>query len=340
MLKKFLAREMVKHTVKRRFPIEFLEQKQVNKNNPYPNDSSFFYGGDSKGNAFITRMAFREPEKSNEYGFDCYLAGLGYFGLTVSPGEEGTGFRQGALRWIPVKTGYTWRILFEGTLIDRNEKAHYCNTNLLFTGDQPIYEFEKSYDIRTIANAIAAEKWTKKFFHQMKSAQMIHYEQTGMLTGKILLDETPVKLTMQGRRGHSFGSFNWDDRDRHYKMTGTSAEGFHWSVTSNRWKFMNHLTVGFITHPDGSTDAIVDCPDEAAILNGKRFPDHGKISMTTRSGKIHHLEFLLKNEFNYLHDGKYGVKLGIGECRFDGDEGIGLVEFGYDLDRAGPLPAR
>jgi len=338
MLKKFLAREIVKHTVKRRFSIEFLEQKQVSQKNPYPNDSSFFYGGDSKGNAFITRMVFREPEKRNEYGFDCYLAGLGYFGLTISPGEEGTGFQQGALHWIPVKTGSIWRILFEGTLIDHHEKAHYCNTNLLFTGNHPIYEFEKSYDIRTIADAIAAEKWTKQFCHQMKSTKMIHYEQTGTLTGTILLDETPVKVTMPSRRGHSFGSFNWDNRDRHYRMTGTSVEGFHWSVTTIQWKFMKHLTVGFITYPDGSTDAIVDYPDEDAILNQKRLPDHGKISMTTRSGKIHHLEFLRKNEFNYLHDDKYGVKLSIGECRFDGAEGVGLVEFGYDLNKAGQFP--
>jgi hypothetical protein len=228
--------------------------------------------------------------------------------------------------------------LFEGTLTDHNEKAHYCNTNLLFTGNHPIYEFEKSYDIRTIANAIAAEKWTKKFFQQMKNTQMIHYEQTGNLTGTILLDETPVKVNMPGRRGHSFGSFNWDNRVRHFRMTGTSFEGFHWSVTSIQWKFMKCLTVGFITHPDGSTDAIVDCPDKDAILNEKMSPDHGKISMITRSGKIHQLEFLRKNEFNYLHDGKYGVKLGIGECRFDGADGLGLVEFGYDLDRARHLP--
>ena len=340
MLKKFLAREIVKHTVKRRFSIEFLEQKQVSQKNPYPNDSSFFYGGDSKGNAFITRMVFREPEKRNEYGFDCYLAGLGYFSLTISPGEEGTGFQQGALHWIPVKTGNTWRILFEGTLIDRNEKAHYCNTNLLFTGNHPIYEFGKSYDIRTIANAIAAEKWTKKFCHQLKSIQTVHYEQTGTLTGTILLDETPVKVTMSGRRGHSFGSLNWDNRDRHFRMTGTSVEGFHWSVTCIQWKFMKHLTFGFITHPDGSTDAIIDCTVEYTILKEQLYPQHGKVNLTTRGAKIHRLEFWRKNEFHYLHDGKYGVKLGIGECLFDDAKGLGLVEFGLDLNSSGYLPAK
>ncbi len=95
---------MVKKTKSRLFPVNYLEQKHVDQNEPYPNDSSYFYGGDKEGNAFITRMAFREPKRLNEYWFDFYLQGEGYFGLKSSPGLEGEGFRKG------VSSGNPWRL--------------------------------------------------------------------------------------------------------------------------------------------------------------------------------------------------------------------------------------
>ena len=63
MLKQFIARQMVKRTKRRQFPVEFLEQKHVDLSQPFPNDSSYFYGGDKEGNAFISRMAFRGPDR-------------------------------------------------------------------------------------------------------------------------------------------------------------------------------------------------------------------------------------------------------------------------------------
>ncbi|MEI6456348.1 MAG: hypothetical protein WCO93_08665 [bacterium] len=97
MLKLFIARQMVKRTKNRLFPVDYLEQKHVDLNEPYPNDSSYFYGGDKEGNAFITRMAFRGPDRSLEHWFDFYLKGHGYFGLKSAPGPEGDGFQQGTL---------------------------------------------------------------------------------------------------------------------------------------------------------------------------------------------------------------------------------------------------
>ncbi|MCX6266443.1 MAG: hypothetical protein NTW16_03690, partial [Bacteroidetes bacterium] len=109
MLKHLIARQMVKRTKSRQFPVAYLEQKHVDQSEPYPNDSSYFYGGDLEGNAFITRMAFRQPKRANEYWFDFYLKNHGYFGLTSSPGEEGQGFQQGSLKWEAIETGKIWR---------------------------------------------------------------------------------------------------------------------------------------------------------------------------------------------------------------------------------------
>ncbi|HNY03538.1 MAG TPA: hypothetical protein PKG48_13155 [Bacteroidales bacterium] len=332
MLKRLIARQMVRRTKSRLLPVEYLEQKHVDQNQPYPNDSSYFYGGDRQGNAFITRMAFRAPKRPNEYWFDFYLKEAGYFGLTSSPGPEGSGFHQGTLQWEPVEIGWKWRIRFTGQVHDRNGLPHDCTTDLMFIGENPVYDFEKSSDHTSIADAIAAEKWTRDFFHAMKDTHQVHYEQTGRLIGTIYLDGKRYEFDMMGSRDHSFGSRNWLTWDRHFWMTGVSDAGIHWTVTTIKWQFLGRLTAGFITHPNGTTDAIVDCTDLETVSKSKTLPDHGLIDIKTRSGKTHRMEFRRVGEFPYLHDGKYMMREGIGNYTFDGVQGLGMVEFGFHAD--------
>ncbi len=332
MLKHYLARQMVRRTKSRLYPVEYLEQKHVDQRQPWPNDSSYFYGGDREGNAFITRMAFREPKRPNEYWFDFFLKDLGYFGLTSSPGPEGDGFQQGALKWEPVEIGKIWRITYSGPVKDRQGRTHDCVADLVFTGDHPVYDFAKSSDHLSIADAIAAERWTRDFFHAMKDTHQVHYEQTGSLRGTLQLDGNPHRLDMMGSRDHSFGSRNWLTWDRHYWMTGVSDAGIHWTVTTIKWQFLGRLTAGFITHPDGTTDAIVECTDLETVSKAKLLPDAGQVEILTRSGRRHRMEFRRVGEFPYLHDGKYMMREGIGRYLFDGVNGLGMVEFGFHSD--------
>ncbi len=332
MLKKLIARQMVKRTKSRQFPVDYLERKHVDQNEPYPNDSSYFYGGDKEGNAFITRMAFREPKRLNEFWFDFFLTGMGYFGLKSSPGPEGEGFQQGGLKWEPIETGKIWRVTYEGNVMDTDGKPHRCITNLVFTGDNPVYDFAKSSDQKMIANAIAAEKWNREFFFNLKDSHQVHYEQTGTFKGTIVLDGKTHNLSMMASRDHSFGSRNWLTWDRHYWITGISDNGFHWTVTTIKWQWLGRLTAGFITAPDGTTDAIVECTDLETVSKEQLLPDHGFIDILTRSGKNHKLEFWRNGEFPYLHDGKYMMKEGIGSYKFNGVDGLGMVEFGFHAD--------
>jgi hypothetical protein len=333
MLKFFIARQMVKRTKNRQFPVDYLEQKHVDLKEPYPNDSSYFYGGDKEGNAFITRMAFRGPERSLEYWFDFFLKGVGYFGLKHAPGPEGEGFQQGSLKWEPIEVGKNWRVTFDGTVHDAQGNAHSCKTNMVFTGKHPVYDFAKSSDQRMIAKAISEQKWTKEFFFKMKDSHQVHYEQTGSFKGTIILDDKTYNLNMMASRDHSFGSRNWLTWDRHYWITGISDNGFHWTVTTIKWQWLGRLIAGFITAPNGSTDAIVECTDLDTISREKLLPDHGTIDIYCRSGKTHKLEFWRHGEFPYLHDGKYMMREGIGSYKFDGADGLGMVEFGFHADR-------
>ncbi|HSN49654.1 MAG TPA: hypothetical protein VLR52_00385, partial [Bacteroidales bacterium] len=101
MIKTLLARLMVNRQ-RQEFPVEYLEQKHVDLTLPFPNDSSFFYGGDREGNAFIARMAFRGPERKHEFWFDFYLKEIGFIGVKSDPGPDGEGFQMGNIKWEPV----------------------------------------------------------------------------------------------------------------------------------------------------------------------------------------------------------------------------------------------
>lgn len=332
MIKYFLARQMVKRTKNKQFPVEYLEQKHVDPNEPFPNDSSYFYGGDKTGNAFITRMAFRHTTRPHEYWLDFYLKGLGYFGVKDDPGPDGAGFQMGNLIYEPVKTGKIWRVTYEGSVYDELQRVHACKIDLLFTGEHPIYDFAKSSDQRMIARAIANEKWTREFFHHMKDTHQVHYEQTGKFTGTITLDETIHEINMMASRDHSFGSRTWLTWDRHYWMTGIADNGYRWTVTTIKWQFLGRLTAGFIISPDGLFDAITDCTDLDTISKDQLLPNHGFIDISTRNGNHHNLEFRRNGEFPYLHDHKYWMREGIGSYKFDGVDGLGMVEFGFHTD--------
>lgn len=333
MLKLIIARLMVRRTKKRLFPVEYLEQKHVDPGQPFPNDSSYFYGSDKQGNAFIARMAFRGPSRTPEYWFDFFLKDAGFFGLTKSPGQEMEGFQLGKLRWEPVETGKKWRITFKGEVTDRSGRLHQCQTDLLFTGEHPLYDYANSSDQEMIAKVIASEKWTKAFFFNLKDTYQTHYEQTGTISGTIQLDDKIYELTLRASRDHSFGSRNWLSWDRHYWITGISDHGFHWTVTTIKWDFLGRLTAGFVTHPDGQTDAIVDCTDLDSISSEKLLPDHGVINIKCRSGAQHTVEFFRHGHFPYLMDGKYQMREGIGTYKFDGTDGLGMVEFGFHADK-------
>jgi len=332
MIKLWLAKRMVNRTKERRFPVEYLEQKHVNPAEPYPNDSSYFYGSDKSGNAFIARMAFRSPKRANEYWFDFFLAGAGFFGIKSDPGPEGAGFQQGNLKWEPVEIGKKWRVTYEGEVQSPDGMKHTCKTDLLFTGEHPIYDYAQSSDRSLIATAIAGEKWTSEFFHHMKDTYQVHYEQTGNFTGYIEIDGKRYDLNLRASRDHSFGSRNWHTWDRHYWFTGISDKGYHWTVTTIKWQFLGRLTAGFITAPDGSTDAITDCTDLDTLSKKVLKPEEGAIEVFTRSGKKHTIEFKRHGEFPYLHDGKYMMREGIATYKFDGDDGIGMAEYGFNKD--------
>jgi hypothetical protein len=332
MLKFAIARGMVNRQ-KRQYSLEHLEQKHVDLSLPFPNDSSFFYGGDKEGNAFITRMAFRGPDRKHEYWFDFFLKGKGFFGIKDDPGPDGPGFQMGSLKWEPEKPGGRWMITYDGPVKDEKGNIHACKADLIFDPEHPVYDYAESSDRNLIAKAIASRKWTRDFFLKLKELAQIHYEQTGRLHGTILLDGEKHDLMMRSTKDHSFGSRTWLCWDRHYWITGLADDGHQWTVTNMRWEFLDSLVAGFVIDPDGQADAIVEATSLEEVSSQKLLPDNAVIRIRMRSGKTHTIEFFRHGHFPYLMDESYDMFEAIGSYRFDGTPGLGMVEFGFRREK-------
>ena len=331
-IKKLIARAMLGRGKNHSFSIEFLEQKHTDPAVPLYNDSSFFYGGDDDGNAFICRMAFR-GNRPPEAWFDFYLNDFGYIGLQGLPGPEGDGFRLGSLYWKPIETGWKWEIGYTGALTDDKGEKYDAEVRLIFSGNHPIQDFAACSDRKSNAAAIANEKWDKAFFQQLKELSQAHYEQSGVLEGTITFGGKTRRLRMRSMRDHSFGPRSWHQWDRHYWMSGIDDEGRNWTVTTIRYDFIDRLTAGFITGPDGRTDAISRCTGLEEISAYELWPKKGVVEIQTRSGKNYSLEFERKGYFPYLMDGVYHMLEGIGAYKLNGVNGLGMIEFGFKKER-------
>jgi hypothetical protein len=331
MFKKRIARQMVNRR-RKKFPIEYLEQKHVDLSLPYPNDSSYFYGGDKMGNAFICRMAFRGPQRQHEYWCDFYLKSLGFFGVKKDPGSDGEGFQMGNLKWEPLEIGKRWRISYEGPVEDREGNTYQTQVDLIFAGEHPFYSIADSSGSLE-AKAIASEKWRKNFFHKLKELSQTHVEQTGKIEGTIILDGRRFDLAMYALKDHTFGSRNWLTWDRHYFISGLADNGYRWTVSVVRFDFLGPLAAGLVIDKDGEVDAVVDCTTLEEVSAKQLLPDKGEIKIKTRSGKTHALEFVRHGDFPHLMDDSYWMCEGIGNFKFSGSEGLGIVEFGFKKGR-------
>jgi hypothetical protein len=318
---------------------DLLETKHVDLSNPFPNDSSCFYGGDAAGNAFIARLAFRGPRRQPECWFDFQPAGGTRFGLPANPGPEREGFALGEVSFRCEAPGKRWRVCYRGPLTDAAGAVTDGTVELAFEGTHPLYDYAHSSDRRLIAAAIARERWTRAFFAQLRDLAQVHYEQFGRLRGQVSFGAERREVDLLAVRDHSYGSRDWTTWDRHYWISGLTADGTGFTAVAIRYDFCGPLYAGFTTGPGQESDAIVECTRLEELAASEDWPKQGVVELKMRSGSRHRLEFSREGVFPYVMDGAYLMKEGIGSYRFDGKPAYGLCEFGFKKEKYAHLVA-
>ena len=153
-----------------------------------------------------------------------------------------------------------WKVSFEGDVVELySRRPHKLAFNFEWNKKSGIFDADTDMDEWVIADAIASEKWSRKFFDDLKEFHQTHYEVYGELAGQVVVDnKSPLQWNLTSMKDRSFGKHRfWGDFRRyilHYIGTESGLYiGCHFvSIT----KTFSHLIVGFVMDKNGNKDII------------------------------------------------------------------------------------
>ncbi len=327
-MKKALAAALIRRSLKEKgMSVTELESKHSSPDEPLFNDSSYFLGRGGDGSCMVVRMAFR-THREPEYWLSFYLPGKGTFELTDLTLTEGDGFRLGNLCFACKEPGKRWLITYSGT-ISRDGAPHQVTLDLSFEGTRPLVNFKQISRPSDMAPVIAGEKWTKEYFRQLKEIKKVHLEQGGRLSGTIILDGEEIPVDWRSVRDHSWGARDWSTWKRHVWLGGVLDNGEAFNLSMITYDFLGQLSAGYLTRGDQVTH-FGKLPGMESFASDPLIPSETTIPFRFRDGSSHLLEVAMHRYFDFVMDGVYHIREGMGDFTFDGVPGKGVAEFGLN----------
>lgn len=329
-LKKKLAERMIRRSLKERdLSLEELETKHSDPDNPLFNDSSYFLGRGEDGSSLVVRMAFRSGREP-EYWLAFHLAGLGTFILEDLDCKVGPGFTMGNLQFTCQEPGKQWRISYSGR-IQKDGNSYQLTLDLLFEGSRPLINFKHISKPSDIAPIIAKERWTKDFLLSLKEIKKVHLEQGGSISGTLNLDGKEHAVDWRSVRDHSWGTRLWLTWKRHIWLGGVLDNGEAFNLSMIAYDFLGQLSAGYITQGE-NLSYLSTLPPMDSISSNPLIPKKAMIEFTSRDGALHTLEMNIPRAYEFAMDGVYLIHEGMGDFVLDGIPGMGVAEFGLNLE--------
>ncbi|XP_058455646.1 uncharacterized protein LOC131432976 [Malaya genurostris] len=194
---------------------EDLDKPQPLSTNQHAVDAVYFNGANSKHSWLVCGTARRKNHLVN--GF-LYLKVTDYNNkLLVSPrlpdtcmiqtdAELGV-FEAEGLKLTPLKPMISWKIEYTGKMRYENDYSQDIDVKLdaTWTSDLPYFNFASDMDPRSVARAMAKERWSRQHFKNLKKYHQTHYEQFGTLNGTVQINGIHYPLKLDCMRDHSFG---------------------------------------------------------------------------------------------------------------------------------------
>ena len=327
-MKKFLATRMIRRSLKERaLPLRELESKHSNPDEPLFNDSSYFLGRGEDGSHMVVRLAFRNG-RSPEYWLSFHLPGKGTYELRNLEALEGDGFQLGKLGFVCIEPGKVWKIVYEG-LMHQGENTSRVDMDLRFEATRPLVNFKNITDPSDTAEAIAKERWSRSFLKRLKEIKKVHLEQGGRITGVIILDGEEIKVDWRSVRDHSWGTRAWETWKRHVWLGGVLDNGEAFNLSLITYDFMGQLSAGYLSQGE-SLLYFKALPDMESFAADPFIPKKMSLAFQDRNGKEHILKMTMPFYFDFMMDGVYHIREGMGDFEMDGIPGKGVAEFGLN----------
>lgn len=315
--------------------LDEIESKQVSEV-PFFNDSSYFNGIDNSGQFFLSRMSFRTG-RNNEHWLEFYSKEHGLLRKKDSPGVEGEGFSQGAFSFEMLEPGQSWKIRFDGTMINDSGSSKNVSFDLIYEATTPLIDFQHAMMIEQTSRMISEQKWSKIFFAKLEEMKKMHFEQGGKLKGTISVEGKSTTYEFSSMRDHSWGKRIWGDWKRHVWICGMLDNGDCINVSMISYDFLGQLSAGYYVK-NGQVTYLKSCPKMESFASAPLFPDTGELELIFgQEEKV----ILSWNRINFvpydMDNGEYKIFEGISRVKVGKLKGNFVTEFGlnpvyYDVE--------
>lgn len=233
-----------------------------------------------------------------------------------------------------LETEKKWRFWYNGKVINqKSKKVHQAKFEADFDATGQIFEFTAHLSSKALAGAIAKEKWTKEYFSDLKQQNQVHCEQSGKLTGSLVLDGKEISLELNAMRDHSFGRRDWNFMNNHFWLTCLFEDGTMFNANVASFASIQSVATGFIE--DGKEVNGVSAAKVDIEIENYKVPEKFSYSGEFANGEKFSLDCELQSVFLFTLDGgNYLIYEGVGTFDMNGKKGRGNLEFGFNGDES------
>lgn len=228
------------------------------------------------------------------------------------------------------KKGEDWILSFQGVMNEKDRllfqaKFHPQRSPIDFTTDMPA---------ERMATGIANERWNRTFFENLQNISgQCHYEQEGVLEGRMTLNGESLSFSLPCVRDHSFGKRDWSYMNNHLWLMAVSPScQFNYSLVS--YPALSVLEVGHFRNGDNMHYMFRADLNLEEIIQGT-VPSCLKFEMTLDNGRVINIEAEVLTGVTYhFQNGSYILHENVAEFCIDGNVCRGILEIGFNKDQS------
>ena len=319
--KKIISKSIEKRIKQHPFNFQYAENFTLkDEADSLINNSYYFSAHDEKMSVFA-RLGRRTGV--DETWFVIYLEGKIY---TLK--EES--FASGESPLHVEKNGDDWDLSFQGIVNEKDKLLFQAK----FRPQRSPIDFTTDMPAGRMAVAIANERWNRTFFGNLQNISgQCHYEQEGILGGRMLLNEESLSFSLPCVRDHSFGKRDWSYMNNHlWLMAVSSPCQFNYSLVS--YPALSVLEVGHYRNGD-DMHYMSKANLNLREINQGKVPSGLKFEMILDNGRVIDVEAKVLTGVTYhFQDGQYILHENVAEFRIDGNVCRGILEIGFNKDQS------
>ncbi len=225
-----------------------------------------------------------------------------------------------------------WRFSFEGVLTDEKGEDVSASLSCIFQSSLPVVDFFQHMPTARTATAIAQEKWQSGFFDEVQKNNSVHYEQEGLLTGKLTLAGEERDIVLPCLRDHSYGRRVWGYMNNHLWLAAVdNGCALNFSMVS--YPSISVLEVGHLHLGNNPVQFVTKASYDRNQIVQNAVPETLALSLTISNGRVLPVKAKLLHYQPYVfEEGAYTLNEGIAEFEVNGVLCRGILEIGFNRD--------